>query len=88
MELPVAMSKKKPSPSKRRTPWVSVAVKVEVYAKLQQLSANAQDPSVAETARKLIENAYEARKEKENVPTTTGVPERVVPDRVPVRSRY
>jgi hypothetical protein len=88
MELPVAKSKKKPSPSKRRTPWVSVAVKVEVYAKLQQLSANAQDPSVAETARKLIENAYEARKEKENVPAITGVPERVVPNRVPVRSRY
>jgi hypothetical protein len=88
MELPVGIAKKKLSPSKRKTPWVSVAVRQEVYAKLQQLSANAQDPSVAETARKLIENAYSARKEKEDVPAITNVPERVVPDRVPVRSRY
>lgn len=71
MQLPVVMKKPKPpSPSKRKTPWVSIAVKADVYAKLQQLSANAQHASVAETVRKLIEEAYELRKEKDNVRAT------------------
>lgn len=88
MELPVVIvKKKKPSPSKRKTPWVSVAVRGETYAKLQQLSANANDPSVAETARKLIENAYEARKEKDDVPAST-TEKRDVPDRTQYRTRY
>jgi hypothetical protein len=88
MELPVVpVKKKKPSPSKRKTPWVSVAVRGDTYAKLQQLSANAQDPSVAETARKLIENAYEARKEKDDVLIST-TEERNVPDRAQYRARY
>jgi hypothetical protein len=71
MELPVGpVKKKKPSPSRRKTPWVSVAVKTEVYVKLQQISSDAKDASVAETVKKLIETAYEARKEKEDVLTT------------------
>jgi predicted CopG family antitoxin len=72
MELPIVPVKRKyASPSKRKTPWVSVAVKTEVYVKLQQISSDAGDASVAETVRKLIESAYEARKEKDDVLTTT-----------------
>jgi predicted CopG family antitoxin len=88
MELPVVpVKRKKPSPSRRKTPWVSVAVKTEVYVKLQQISSDAEDSSVAETVRKLIENAYEARKEKEDVPTAT-TEERNVPNRTQYRARY
>ena len=70
MQLPVVPIKKpKPSPSKRRTPWCTVAVRGDIYAKLQQISADAGDPSVAETTKKLIETAYLERK-KDDVHTT------------------
>jgi hypothetical protein len=71
MKLPVVTEKPKPlSPSKRKTPWTSIAVKADVYAKLQQINADSNGASVAETVRKLIEEAYELRKEKDNVRAT------------------
>jgi predicted CopG family antitoxin len=88
MELPVVpVKRKKPSPSQRKTPWVSVAVKTEVYVKLQQISSDNKDASVAETVRKLIETAYEARKEKDSETATTA-DERDVSDRTQYRARY
>lgn len=69
MQLPVGTVKKpKPSPSKRRTPWFTVAVRGDTYAKLQQISADA-NASVAQTAKQLIEAAYLERK-KDDVHTT------------------
>jgi len=88
MELPVVpVKKKKPSPSKRKTPWMSVAIRGDVYARLQQISADAGDPSCAETVRKFVDNAYEARKEKEDVPSTS-TEKRNVPNRTEYRARY
>lgn len=67
MQLPAGPVKKpKPSPSRRRTPWFTVAIRGDTYAKLQQVSADEGDVSVAETLRKMVEVVYSQKERKKD----------------------
>ena len=83
MLIPPPVPKKKPSPSKREKRWVSIAIRAESYALLQQLCANQQKP-MGEVLMELINAAYHNQPIQEN----DHVHEHTVPDAPRHRSRY
>ena len=83
MLIPPPVPKKKPSPSKREKRWVSIAIRAESYALLQQLCANQQKP-MGEVLMELINAAYHNQPIQEN----DHVYEHAVPDTPRHRSRY
>lgn len=83
MLIPPPVPKKKPSPSKREKRWVSIAVRAESYALLQQLCANQQKP-MGEVLMGLIDAAYHNQPIQEK----SDVRENTVPNENRFRSRY
>lgn len=87
MLIPPPVIKKKPSPSKREKRWVSIAIRAESYALLQQLCSN-QEKSMGEVLMALISNAYHGQPEVNPRQEKDDVTEYPVPDQVRHRSRY
>lgn len=87
MLIPPPLPKKKPSPSKREKRWVSIAIRAESYALLQQLCANQQKP-MGEVLMELINAAYTGQAVIQPEQEKQNVQEHPVPNESRFRSRY
>ena len=84
---PTPVVKKKPSPSMRKKRWVSIAIRDESYALLQQLAAN-QQRALGEVLKDLIETAYKGEQPIQPIQEKHDVQQHTVPNETRHRSRY